>query len=67
MAEKGYVSVPEDQMAAKQQELTAIAAEKARREAAATLPQSPSGATSHQASVKPKTQPKPSQPAVSAN
>lgn len=35
MAQKGYVLVREDQMAAKQQELATIAAEKARREPAA--------------------------------
>jgi hypothetical protein len=41
MAAKGYVSVPEEQVPAKQQELAAIAAEKARREAAAAPPPLP--------------------------
>jgi hypothetical protein len=41
MAEKGYVLVREDEVAEKQQELAAIAAEKARREAAAAAPTVP--------------------------
>jgi hypothetical protein len=41
MAQKGYVAVPEEQAVAKQQELAAIATEKARREAAAAAPQIP--------------------------
>jgi hypothetical protein len=41
MAEKGYVLVREDQVSEKQQELAAIAAEKARREAAAAAPVAP--------------------------
>lgn len=52
MAEKGYVSVPEDQVAAKQQELAAVAAEKARREAAAAAPPPP--VPVHHAALKPK-------------
>jgi hypothetical protein len=53
MAEKGYVLVPEDQVAAKQQELAAVAAEKARREAAAAQPAAPV-AMAKTAAVKPR-------------
>jgi hypothetical protein len=56
MASKGYVLVREDQAGAKQQELAAIAAEKARREAAAAAPP-PSPSASKTAAVKPKPQP----------
>ncbi len=60
MAEKGYVSVPEDQVAAKQQELAAIAAEKARREAAAAAPPPPQPTPARKtAAVKPKPKPAP--------
>ena len=38
MAVKGYVSVPKDQAAAKQQQLAALAAENAKHEAVADLP-----------------------------
>jgi hypothetical protein len=47
MAQKGYVEVPEDQVAAKQQQLAEVAAERARREAAAAPP--PPHATRHAA------------------
>lgn len=56
MAEKGYVMVREDQAAAKQQELAAIAAEKAQR-AVATPP--PPLTPTHQAALKPKQPVKP--------
>ena len=60
MAQKGYVLVPEDQVAAKRQELAAVAAEKARREAAAAPPPPP--VVPQHAALKPKPRPKP-QPA----
>jgi hypothetical protein len=52
MAEKGYVLVQEDQARGKQEEFAAIAAEKARREAAALAPLSP---PAQRAVSKPKT------------
>jgi hypothetical protein len=45
MAEKGYVLVPENRVAASQQALAAIAAEKAQREAAAAAGAPPSPTT----------------------
>jgi hypothetical protein len=60
MSESGYVLVPQDQVAAKQQELAATAAENARRDAAAaTPPPSPPTPSRHTAAIKPK----PPQPA----
>jgi hypothetical protein len=56
MAERGYVLVREDQAPAKQQELSAIAAEKARREAVAAAPPPP---PPKQAAAKPKPKPPP--------
>jgi hypothetical protein len=56
MAGKGYVAVAEDQVVAKQQELAAVAAEKARRETAAAAPP-PSPSPTKTAAVKPKPQP----------
>jgi hypothetical protein len=41
MAEKGYLLVPEDQAAAKQADLAAIAEEKRKQEAAAAAPPAP--------------------------
>jgi hypothetical protein len=66
MAAKGYVLVPKDQVPAKQQELAAIAAEKARREAAAIAAAAPPLAPPvHRvaaAKPKPKPAPQPSPP-----
>lgn len=65
MASKGYVLVPQDQVAAKQQELAAIAAEKARREvAAAPPPPSPPPPPPRRVAAKPKPKPKPAQSAA---
>jgi hypothetical protein len=57
MAEKGYILVREDEAPAKQQELLAVATEKARREAAANSPPP----TAQQAAYKPKPKAKPQQ------
>jgi hypothetical protein len=55
MAEKGYVQVREDEAPAKQQELAAIAVEKAKREAAAaTPPSAPSAPSRRTVTAKPK-------------
>jgi hypothetical protein len=54
MAQKGYIIVREDEVDAKRQELAALAAEKARREAAAAAPPPSASKT---ATVKPKPQP----------
>jgi hypothetical protein len=45
---KGYVSVPKDQAAAKQQQLATVAAQRAEREAVAVLPP-PTPTTQHKA------------------
>jgi hypothetical protein len=57
MAEKGYVAVPQDQVAERQQELAAIAAENARREAAAAAPPPPEQPPRRTAAIKPKAPP----------
>jgi hypothetical protein len=62
MAEKGYVLVREDQAQAKSQELAAIAAEKARREAAAAPPTPPAAPPKARVAMKPKPKPQPSPP-----
>jgi hypothetical protein len=53
MSDSGYVLVPQDQVAAKQQELAAIAAENARRDAAAAPPPPPAPPR-RTAAIKPK-------------
>jgi hypothetical protein len=58
MATKGYVSVRQDQAATKQQQLAAIAAENAEREAVAVLPPPPPTRQHKTAAVK-KQKPKP--------
>jgi hypothetical protein len=58
MAEKGYVLVREDQVAQKHQELAAIAAEKAQREAAAAAAAAPPSPR-ETAAIKPKPRPAP--------
>ena len=63
MAERGYVLVKEDEVAAKSQELAAIAAEKARREAAAVAPPPPPPPAHVVAKPKPKPKQQP-QPQV---
>lgn len=63
MASKGYVLVPQDQVATKQQELAAIAAEKSRREAAAAAPP-PAPPTRVATKPKSKPRPQPSPPPV---
>jgi len=63
MADKGYLVVPADLAALKQQDLAAKAAEKAQREAAAAAPPPPPPppppVTPQRATAKPKPKPKP--------